>query len=395
MPWQAINGIATGAKHLELGQPCQDWGVCEIISEGSVIIGAVSDGMGSAKHSEIGSKLAVEIAISEIRSWDWQFSLTNEQDARNFFRRILSVVKAALNKKANTSGYPVEDLACTLLVFIATSKWVAAMQVGDGLIVVRAEGEDYQLLFKPDKGEFANETTSITSSNALQEMQVCLLLINCQFICAATDGIENISLIKPENWKPSETFFQPLEQHMLSTDSLELKKQELDKFLNSEKINQSTHDDKTLILCIYQELLISEKSLYKPTSVSSTETFYSNCSDIQQSSKYNISIGREIKKAKADRYQQLIHQDVKILSYKIRNVLNNHGYQHVNFKFGISTGSLDILLESDQPIKCRKALVTVICSAILNLKYLVPKKMRIINFIRGTSRNFWQEKFKR
>ncbi|NET62390.1 MAG: protein phosphatase 2C domain-containing protein, partial [Symploca sp. SIO2E6] len=140
-----------------------------------------------------------------------------------------------------------------LLAFIVTPEWLVAMQVGDGFMVVRAEGGDYELLFQPDKGEFANETTPVTASDALQEMQVCLKLIPYKFICVTTDGIENISLVKPENWKPFAQFFRPLEQHMLSTLSLEQKEKKLDDFLHSEKISQSTDDDTTLLLGVYQD----------------------------------------------------------------------------------------------------------------------------------------------
>ena len=90
-------------------------------------------------------------------------------------------------------------------------------------------------------------------------MQVCLRSIPYKFICTATDGIENISLIKTQGWKPFDNFFRPLEQHMLSTSTLEQKKKKLDDFLNSAKINQSTDDDKTLLLCVYQDSVPIEK----------------------------------------------------------------------------------------------------------------------------------------
>ena len=253
MQWQAVTSSAIGTKHKKIEKPCQDYGAHQILSEGNVLIGAVSDGMGSAKHSEIGSQLAVEVVISELQQDYWQSQLTDEDAVKQFFAQLLKLVKSRLQHKANTQGYPVQDLACTLLAFIATPEWLAAMQVGDGFIVVRAEGGDYELLFQPDKGEFANETTPVTASDALQEMQVCLKLIPYKFICATTDGIENISLVKPENWKPFAKFFRPLEQHMLSRLSLKQKKKQLKDFLHSEKISQSTDDDTTLLLGVYQD----------------------------------------------------------------------------------------------------------------------------------------------
>ena len=237
MSWQAAVHSAKGVKHIKMGTPCQDWGDCKILSQGQLIVGAVSDGMGSARHSEVGSQLAVEVALKELKQGNWQTPPQDQKQVRKTFQEILEAVRAALKDCAIKQDYSFEDLACTLLAFVATPSWLAAMQVGDGLIVVGTPEGNYQLLFKPDKGEFANETTPVTSSFASQEMQVCLKKVSYQFICAATDGIEDISLFKPEGWQPAEKFFRPLQDHMLSPKSLDAKREELIDFLNSENIN--------------------------------------------------------------------------------------------------------------------------------------------------------------
>ncbi|WP_338422937.1 protein phosphatase 2C domain-containing protein [Anabaena sphaerica] len=77
---------------------------------------------------------------------------------------------------------------------MATPEWVAAMQIGDGFIVMRCQDAEYQILFKPDKGEFFNETTFVTSVNALEEMQVEVFPGKQGFICASTDGLEKVQL---------------------------------------------------------------------------------------------------------------------------------------------------------------------------------------------------------
>ncbi|NET58507.1 MAG: protein phosphatase 2C domain-containing protein, partial [Symploca sp. SIO2E6] len=75
MQWQAVISSARGIKHKKIGKPCQDWGAYQILSKGHVLIGAVSDGMGSAQHAEIGSQLAVEVVISELQQDYWQSQL--------------------------------------------------------------------------------------------------------------------------------------------------------------------------------------------------------------------------------------------------------------------------------------------------------------------------------
>ena len=263
MEWQVVGVSVQGSYHIDQKLPCQDAAKYETFSDNQIIIGAVSDGMGSARHSEIGSALAVNTALSEIKSrMCWQHQPSNEQ-VRDIFYTVLETVKASLKKEAEKKGYSLKDLACTLLIFVATPKWLAAMQVGDGLIVVRrSKGENYELLFRPDKGKrYPNETTSVTSSYAEREMQVDVKSGCYQFICAATDGIENISLVKREAWRPFENFFKPLEEQiMLSQNTVNQKEMEIEDFLNSEQVNQETDDDKTLLLCVYSNFGIQRET---------------------------------------------------------------------------------------------------------------------------------------
>jgi serine/threonine protein phosphatase PrpC len=251
MPWQAVAVSAKGTKHEISKQPCQDYGDYKLLSDGQVIIGAVSDGMGSARHSEIGSKLAVRVALEELESKNWISRPELNEEAKVIFDTIIKEIRKAFERHAAVEGYSVQMLACTLLTFVATSEWLIAMQIGDGFIVVQTD-KNLQLLFKPDKGEYANETTSVTSPNVYEEAKISLTTNSYSFICVSTDGVENLSLIKRENWKPFDKFFSPLQRHMQSDESLEKKKEDLEKFLNSEKLNQKTDDDKTLLLCVYK-----------------------------------------------------------------------------------------------------------------------------------------------
>lgn len=199
MSWRAIARYAPGTSHLKLNMPCQDYGDYRIFND--VIVGAVADGAGSAKYSDIGAKLAVETVIKYLSLIDgylrkrklwWQsfWPPLSKKEATNLFKSALKKAIEALEEQAKSKDYLVNDLGCTLLIFVATPQWVAAMQIGDGFIVVRSQESEYQLLFEPDKGEFVNETTFITSSNALDEMQVRVLTGHQEFICASTDGLE-------------------------------------------------------------------------------------------------------------------------------------------------------------------------------------------------------------
>ncbi|MTJ32456.1 PP2C family serine/threonine-protein phosphatase [Aphanizomenon sp. UHCC 0183] len=252
MGWKAIARSAVGTSHQKqkIPIPCQDCGNYRIFKD--VIVGAVADGAGSAKYSHFGAELAVETVIKCFADIDKQgFSQPlSEMEAKEVFTKFVKDVITALNKKADNNDYSVHDLACTLLVFIATPEWVAAMQIGDGFMVVSSQDAEYQLLFEPDKGEFFNETTFVTSANALEEMQVQVISGKKEFICASTDGLEKVA-IRLSDWKPHAPFFKPLEEYLRETDKPEDDEKYVIDFLNSERLNSRTDDDKTLLLCLF------------------------------------------------------------------------------------------------------------------------------------------------
>ena len=250
MAWRAVVRSSIGTSHQNQQMPCQDYGDCKILND--VIVGAVADGAGSVKYAEVGAKLAVKTVleyftdVEELR----QAQLLGEEKAKELFANIVNKVVAALQEQAVSHGYSIDDLACTLLVVIATPAWVTAMQIGDGFIVVRFQQEEHILLFQPDKGEYINETTFVTSVNALDKMRVCVQPGHQEFICAATDGLERLA-IRMSDWTPFAPFFQPLEEYLRETSDPEQKDEYLKSFLDSDRLNARTDDDKTLLLCFY------------------------------------------------------------------------------------------------------------------------------------------------
>jgi serine/threonine protein phosphatase PrpC len=257
--WKAVARSVIGTSHQQQRLPCQDYGGDRILDE--VMVGAVADGAGSAKHADIGAKLAVKIALRYLagteewlqkrqNSWQTQPKPPTEELARKLFTKVVSKVSFGLEKQAINHGYCVDDLASTLLAFIATPDWIAAMQIGDGFIVTRSQKTDYQLVFQPDKGEFVNQTTFVTSANALSEMQVKVLLHPPTFICASTDALEKVA-IRLRDWTAFSPFFQPLEEYLCETLEPKQDDEYLINFLESDRLNDRTDDDKTLLLCLY------------------------------------------------------------------------------------------------------------------------------------------------
>ncbi len=196
MVWRAVARSEIGTSHEKQQMLCQDYGHYRIFKD--VIVGAVADGAGSAKYSDVGAQLAVETVLDYLsehlqqpkeigflykgsllkvslakKPGFWVIPIENQKnrgeklsqalslsEAKSLFTETTKKAIAALHKQAAYSDYSVNDLACTLLVFVATPQWVAAMQIGDGFMVVRPQNSEHQLLFNPDKGEFVNDSQS-------------------------------------------------------------------------------------------------------------------------------------------------------------------------------------------------------------------------------------------
>lgn len=261
MPWKAIIGNATGTSHLSAKKPYQDWGDLNFVYQEDAIIGVVADGAGSAARSEEGAQCAVESMICYLQEHQGWKTLVDEQSTRHFFEQAVKYTLQRIKSLADSKKYCIEDLNCTLLAFIATPKKIISMQVGDGLVIVRhGTSENYQLIFQPDEGENYGETTFLTSKNLYDSLQTNYQEIDQPiFVFLSTDGIQRIAA-KYEvfesgriEWIPFTPFLKNLEEHIKFEVDLHEAEKKLVDFLESEKVNDKTDDDKTILMCLFEK----------------------------------------------------------------------------------------------------------------------------------------------
>lgn len=303
MSWVILNSSVVGTLHLEENIPCQDSSQFTILEDRDILIGAIADGAGSAEYSDIGSKTVINstivflenhidqliklffllidytsevkylisIKINSLLFFNYQnnvylSSCNFLMDLnRNLFQFFLQELYADLNEQARIYDCKVEDFASTLISFIASPQWILSLQVGDGFLVSRPENENnYNFLSTPFKGEFINETVFITSRKVDEYLQILFKFQKSKFICLATDGLEEVA-IQYRDWKPFSPFFRSVEEfiedyssecndtkniHIINMIKLEYLKR-LEDFLNSDRLNKCTFDDKTLFICFY------------------------------------------------------------------------------------------------------------------------------------------------
>ena len=161
--WMGTSVSTVGRGHVAKGLPCQD--VSGVSLEDDVAVIVVSDGAGSARHSEQGATGAVEVATQVLRETaPWS-------DSEDVKERILVACRAEMIKRSKELGCSVAELAATLAFVAITGEMSIAGNLGDG-IVAAFRGDRSEVLIKPVRGEFANETVFLTSSRAQEHLRI-------------------------------------------------------------------------------------------------------------------------------------------------------------------------------------------------------------------------------
>ena len=156
-----------GDSHIRTNSSCQDYHSYEKINdEWSIAI--VSDGAGSAKHSDEGSRAVCAAFTYYIRNMietDETLKSGNLLDAKTWdieFKGMLSRFQSELKKNLVKPDMPFESFAATIILFVFSSKGYMVAHVGDGRAGVKVNGE-WRPIISPHKGEEANQTIFSTS----------------------------------------------------------------------------------------------------------------------------------------------------------------------------------------------------------------------------------------
>lgn len=257
MNWRIAATSAIGTSHTSNDKPCQDSVRVRLVqtSNGPVMISAVSDGAGSAAHSEIGSRAAVTTATYLIENFLEAGGAVESID-RDAVLSWLAQIQATISTFASEAGASTREFACTLLVAVIASKDAVFFQIGDGAMVVREVGDEgWAYIFWPQHGEYINSTNFITATNAADVIEFDAVSRRIEEFSAFSDGIESLvlhyatktvhdpffnNMIAPVRQAPNEGLDDGLSESLLN-------------YLNSERVCARTDDDKSLVLATRYE----------------------------------------------------------------------------------------------------------------------------------------------
>ena len=162
-----------------MGLPNQDAWMARCLDGGAVL--AVSDGIGSCSHAEVGSRAACRAVLEAIKGRFGRDAVSFEGLPAEIHRRW----------EVHLGALDPSDCSATCL-FAATHSEAGTIlaQLGDGFIAGISEDGTVDLL-TPDKSEtFANVTVGLASRNAIDCWQVTLVKDReYSALVACTDGI--------------------------------------------------------------------------------------------------------------------------------------------------------------------------------------------------------------
>lgn len=250
--WRWAASSATGRSHLRSGLPCQDRFGLRVLPNGT-LIAALADGAGSATHGAIGAETAVTSVLSSL----YAALAIGRTDLDVLMREAAQEARLAVVARSSSEETDSRQYASTLLALVLTLDKGAAMQIGDGVIVVKQENEaDWTWLIWPQRGEYANTTFFLTDPAALRHLDVQTFPGSITDATLMSDGLECLAL-RYADQSVHQPFFSGMIRpllHASGTDEIAPLSDSLRQFLASEQVSSRTDDDVSIILATRRPL---------------------------------------------------------------------------------------------------------------------------------------------
>lgn len=204
--WTVLHASQIGASHISAKLPCQDYSIHEALDSGWGIC-VVSDGAGSASHSHVGSESVCFNALRETKEFLHygkfieQARLPEDNIWQQAAQRIMHNIKKHLDSVARSWKVDLKDVSATCMIAVYSPHGVLTTHIGDGRggYHDNTNGE-WLPLFRPHKGEEANQTLFITSAwEGLAELGGVLVPESHVYrgdidaLCLLSDGMEKAS----------------------------------------------------------------------------------------------------------------------------------------------------------------------------------------------------------
>jgi serine/threonine protein phosphatase PrpC len=177
-----------GEEHIRRKLPCQD--ACDFEKYKNGYVAVISDGLGSKKHSDIGSKMACKAVIKTVKQM-----LSNNKIKHSVEKLLETIHKNWIELLKNNE---ISDCSTTCLFAIKYKSKLIVAQLGDGAIIVISKDRDKSFVLRDDKDNlFSNMTFCLNEKFVKEQWKIKIVdTKNILTVILCTDGISED--IKPE-----------------------------------------------------------------------------------------------------------------------------------------------------------------------------------------------------
>jgi len=253
-----------GTSHISKELPCQDYHKYELLSNGWMVL-AVADGVGSAKHSEVASKMACDVFAETCRSLITE--TTTMAQVKDIIKEGYFNAEKEIEKHVNECGDSITDYDTTLSAVVYDGKQIVYGHSGDGGIVALTYDGDYIKVTHPQKADDGICVIPLRGGEQNWEFGECEEEIAS--VLLATDGVY-------DNFRPyllkgqSVEFYIPLIRWFMDNNVIgiteenrQLVEESRKNFLGGQSCKSIT-DDKTVLVAFNAEILprLKEEAYY-------------------------------------------------------------------------------------------------------------------------------------
>lgn len=248
-----------GSSHVAKGSPCQDSHCCRILPNGW-IAAAIADGVGSAKHSEIASKMACDILIETCKEQITED--TKFLEAKNIIAEAYKRADLRIKEYVNQSGDLITDYDTTLSAVIYDGKSLAYGHSGDGGIVALTYDGDYVKITEPQKAEDGICVVPLRAGEKHWVFGECELA--AASVLLATDGMYDSFTPYLLKGQPVELYIPLIRWFMdnnvigITQENRQETEESRRRFLCGDSCKSIT-DDKTIMVVFNQDIMPKQK----------------------------------------------------------------------------------------------------------------------------------------
>ncbi|TPQ49376.1 protein phosphatase 2C domain-containing protein [Prosthecomicrobium hirschii] len=252
MEWCYVAASVVGLSHIRAGTRLQDAKHCFVSSKTDgrpVFFAVVADGAGSAKFGGQGATIVCRTFASQARD---ALRGTSELPDDETIWSWLDIARDRIQLAAKKRELTARDFATTLVLVIASPDAIVTAHIGDGAIVARDRvSAQWNVMSEPHHGEYAS-TTYFVTDDPQPAMRIGRHLNGFSAIAAFSDGIENL-VLDSVTGAAYAGFFAPMAKPLdasIKTGRDCALSESLAAFLASDRLNERTDDDKTLIVAV-------------------------------------------------------------------------------------------------------------------------------------------------